>query len=248
MGDIEITDPKAMRALAHPVRLAILEHLQRNGPATATVLAPRVGATPSVTSWHLRHLAGFGLVRDADPDPDAGGDGRRDRRERRWQAVARGFRFEVPEDDGDEEGRSAARLLSREMFLRSADLPARWAATVEPGLDPAWRRLSGLANTRVVVTPEEAAAIEDGIERVLAPYVTRDAADRPAAARSVRLLRYTLPEGEPQGEGEVPAEVEAQGRAPGPDSGADSDSDSDSYTDTGTRTAARKCDDGGGTR
>jgi DNA-binding transcriptional ArsR family regulator len=128
LGDLEITDPKTMRALAHPVRLAILERLQRHGPATATQLAPDVGATPSVTSWHLRHLAGFGLVRDAKSGPD--------RRQRRWEAVARGFRFEVPADPADEEGRSAARVLSREMFLRSADLPHRWVAEAEPGLDP----------------------------------------------------------------------------------------------------------------
>ncbi|RCG28657.1 ArsR family transcriptional regulator [Sphaerisporangium album] len=187
LGDIEITDPLAMRALAHPVRLAILERLQRHGPATATQLSPDVGATPSVTSWHLRHLAGFGLVRDAEPGPD--------RRQRRWEAVARGFRFEVPEDPDDEEGRAAARVLSREMFLRSADLPNRWAAEVEPTLDPAWRRLAGLANTRVVVSAHELAAIEDAIERVLAPYVTRDQAARPADGRGVRLLRYVLPEG-----------------------------------------------------
>ncbi|WP_086809530.1 ArsR/SmtB family transcription factor [Streptomyces reticuliscabiei] len=186
LGDIEITDPQAMRALAHPVRLAILERLQRHGPATATQLAPDVGATPSVTSWHLRHLAGFGLVRDAEPGPD--------RRQRRWEAVARGFRFEAPEDPDDEEGRSAAQVLSREMFLRSGDLPNRWAAEVEPKLEPAWRRLAGLANTRVVVSADELAAIEDAIERILAPYVTRGEAARPADGRGVRLLRYALPE------------------------------------------------------
>ncbi|MEU6609831.1 helix-turn-helix domain-containing protein [Streptomyces shenzhenensis] len=186
LGDIEITDPQTMRALAHPVRLAILERLQRHGAATATQLAPDVGATPSVTSWHLRHLAGFGLVRDAEPGPD--------RRERRWEAVARGFRFEAPEDPDDEQGRSAARALSREMFLRSADLPNRWTAEVEPRLDSVWRRLAGLANTRIVVSADELAAIEDGIERVLAPYVTRDEAARPADCREVRLLRYVLPE------------------------------------------------------
>ena len=38
-GDFEITDPQAMRALAHPVRLAALSYLQKNGPATATQLA-----------------------------------------------------------------------------------------------------------------------------------------------------------------------------------------------------------------
>ncbi|MFD0341061.1 ArsR/SmtB family transcription factor [Streptomyces sp. NPDC127117] len=196
LGDIEITDPQAMRALAHPVRLAILDHLQRHGPATATQLAPDVGATPSVTSWHLRHLAGFGLVRDSEPGPD--------RRQRRWEAVASGFRFETPQDPADEEGRAAARVLSQEMFRRSAGLPGRWAAEVEPGLDPAWLGQAGLANTRVVVTAGELAAIEDGIERLLAPYITRDPAERPAEARGVRLLRYVLPEGAEEQTGRTP--------------------------------------------
>ncbi|MEU1416876.1 helix-turn-helix domain-containing protein [Streptomyces sp. NPDC005731] len=188
LGDIEITDPKAMRALAHPVRLALLERLQRYGPATATQLSPHVGATPSVTSWHLRHLAGFGLVRDAA----AGGD----RRERRWEAVARGFRVEVPEG---EEGQSAAHALSRQMFAGAADLPHRWLSETEPELEPQWRRIAGLANTRVVVTAEELAAIEDAMEAVLAPYVVRDPAQRPDGSRDVRLLRYVLPEGAAEG-------------------------------------------------
>lgn len=183
LGDIAITDPQAMRALAHPVRLAILERLQRHGPATATQLAPDVNATPSVTSWHLRHLAGFGLVQDAEAGTD--------RRQRRWEAAARGFRFEAPDD---EEGRTAARALTREMLMRYGDLPGRWAAEVEPGLDPVWQGAAGLANTRVVVSAEELAVVQDEIERVLAPYVTRDPAERPAGSRGVRLLRYALPE------------------------------------------------------
>ncbi|PWI08982.1 transcriptional regulator [Streptomyces sp. NWU339] len=196
LGDIEITDPQAMRALAHPVRLAILARLQRYGPATATQLAPDVGATPTVTSWHLRHLAGFGLVRDSEPGPD--------RRQRRWEAVARGFRFESPQDPADEDGQSAARVLSQQMFLHYAEVPSRWAAEIEPELEPEWRRLAGLANTRVVVSAEELAAIEDGIERLLAPYVTRDPAERPADGRCVRLMRYVLPEGAEEQTGQTP--------------------------------------------
>ncbi|MCX4966841.1 helix-turn-helix domain-containing protein [Streptomyces sp. NBC_00654] len=196
LGDIEISDPQAMRALAHPVRLAILDRLTRHGPATATQLAPDVGATPSVTSWHLRHLAGFGLVRDSEPGSD--------RRQRRWEAAARGFRFRTPQDPADEAGRSAVRVLSQQMFLRYADLPSRWAAEVEPELDPAWQRLAGLANTRLVVSAEELAAIEDGIERVLAPYVTRDPAERPADGRGVQVMRYVLPEGAEEQTGQTP--------------------------------------------
>ncbi|MFE7270325.1 ArsR/SmtB family transcription factor [Streptomyces sp. NPDC057623] len=184
LGDIEITDPKAMRALAHPVRLAVLERLQRDGPATATQLSPHVGATPSVTSWHLRHLAGFGLVRDA-------AEGGSDRRERRWEAVARGFRFQMPEDA---EGTAAARALGWEMLARAAELAERWATDTEPRLEPAWRRVAKLADTRIVVSADELAAIDDAIEAVLAPYVLRDAADRPRDTRGVRLLRHALPE------------------------------------------------------
>ncbi len=194
LGDVVVTDPKAMRALAHPVRLAILDLLRRNGPSTATELAPEVGATASVTSWHLRHLASFGLVCDSEPSAD--------RRYRRWESAGRGFRFEVPEDPDDVEGRSAARLLAEQVFLRSADMPARWLAGTEPRLEPAWRRLAGVADTRVLVSAEELAAILAEIENVLAPYVTRDAAERPPDSRRVRLLRYALPEdsGRPAGD------------------------------------------------
>ncbi|WP_430790575.1 ArsR/SmtB family transcription factor [Actinoplanes sp. G11-F43] len=171
LGDVEITDPQTMRALAHPVRLAILDVLRRNGPATATQLAPDVGATPTVTSWHLRHLAGFGLVRDAEPGPD--------RRQRRWEAVGRGFRFSSPED-GDEATTSAARSLTQEMFQRYAGLPVQWITDVEPGLTPEWRRLSvnygirplgallgGLLGTAAGIRPSLLVAAAGGVLSVL---------------------------------------------------------------------------------
>lgn len=191
-GDFEITDPQALRALAHPVRLAILDLLQRHGPATATQLSPHVGATPSVVSWHLRHLASFGLVSDWD--------GGTSKRERWWQAVAKGFRFSLP-DDAD--GQSAARQLQGEMFAQYAELPQRWLLQDEPRLSIRWRRLAGMANTRIVVTAEELRQIEDAMERLLAPYVRRKGKERPAKARGVRLLRYVLPE--PDQEDQPPA-------------------------------------------
>jgi len=181
--DFEIKDPQALRALAHPVRLAILERLQRHGPATATQLSPDVGASPSVVSWHLRHLARFGLVTDWD--------GATSKRERWWQAAARGFRFEMPDDP---EGQSAARQLQGKMFARYADLPQHWLLNDEPRLANRWRQLAGMANTRIVVTVEELREIEDGIEKLLAPYVRRKETKAPAGARGVRLLRYSLPE------------------------------------------------------
>lgn len=183
-GDLEISDPQALRALAHPTRLAILERLQRYGPSTASRLSPHVGATPSVVSWHLRHLAGFGLVKDWD--------GAETRRERGWQAAARGFRFAPRE--GDTEALEAARQLNLEHLARAAEIPMRWLEQDEANLSPKWRELSGLANTTVRLTPEELEAVEDAVEELLAPYVNRPEQDAPEGARAVRLLRYVLPE------------------------------------------------------
>lgn len=182
-GDLELTEPTAMRALSHPVRLAILSRLQRYGAATATELSEHVGASPSVTSWHLRHLAGFGLVRDSA----VGGDARK----RYWEASARGFRFQFPDD---EEGQAASRLLSRTLFQQYDDLPRRWMAEDEPRLEPEWRREAGMSNTNVRLTVAELAAVKSAIEQVLAPYVTRDAADQPPGSRHVRFMGYVMPE------------------------------------------------------
>jgi DNA-binding transcriptional ArsR family regulator len=184
-GDIELT-PRGMRALAHPVRLAILNQLQRHGPSTATVLAPIVGATPSVTSWHLRHLAEHGLVRDADIE----GDGR----QRWWEAVARGIRFAPPTDGGDED-REAYRMLARVITADVERYPRQWEREVEPHLDGEWLALSGLANTRILTTAAELADVEAKLEAILAPYVLRkdDPDDRPDGVRGVRILRYVLP-------------------------------------------------------
>jgi DNA-binding transcriptional ArsR family regulator len=185
-GDFEITDPQAMRALAHPVRLAALSWLQKNGPATATQLSEHVGASPSVTSWHLRHLASFGLVVDGPPPTGT------DRRQRWWNAVAHGFRYEMPDTP---EGVEAGRLLRAEMMSQALEAAQNWLVETEPNLDPEWSRLAGSANTLLVVTPAEAEEIESAIEELLAPYVQRrDAAGTPAGARPVRYLRISLPE------------------------------------------------------
>jgi len=179
-GDVEL-DAKGMRALAHPVRLAILDQLRTGGPNTATGLAPLVGASPSVTSWHLRHLAEHGLVQDADQQ--SGG------RKRWWQAVSPGFRF----SSGDEESRAAALALTAALEEVEGDLPGQWREQVEPLLEAEWRRLSGQANTSIAVTVEELAELQTAFEELLAPYVQRNTTGTPTEARVVRFLRYTLP-------------------------------------------------------
>ncbi|WP_197274977.1 ArsR/SmtB family transcription factor [Luteipulveratus halotolerans] len=183
-GDIEL-DAQGMRALAHPVRLAILTRLQSDGPSTATALSEHVGATPSVASWHLRHLAKHGLVRDSEQR----GSGR----ERWWEAAARGIRFTATDDAS----RAAYDALRTTMEAAEGDLVGDWQRDVEPHLEPEWAEVAGRSNTTVLVTAQEAAEVEGAIEQVLAPYVLRKDAPEtaPDGAREVRLLRHAMPQG-----------------------------------------------------
>src|ERR1700709_2206920 len=77
---VRLTDPRAIRALAHPARLAVLDALTDvDKTITATQAAQLTGLSPSAMSYHLRALAKWGIVRVADGAADVDG------RERRWR-------------------------------------------------------------------------------------------------------------------------------------------------------------------
>lgn len=81
---MEITDPKAIRALAHAARLEVISELYSTQVSrTATELAAQTGLTPSAMSYHLRALQKWGIVAPAPTTGDA--------RERRWQAAGTDF-------------------------------------------------------------------------------------------------------------------------------------------------------------
>src|ERR1700744_5591086 len=86
-----VSDPRALRALAHPLRLALLDRLMSFGEQTAAQCAAAVGSTASNCSYHLRALARVGLV-----EPGSSSD----RRERPWRATSTGLEF-GPADPSD---------------------------------------------------------------------------------------------------------------------------------------------------
>lgn len=188
VGDLVLTDPAAMRALADALRLALLDRLRRERPATAAELSPHVQATRSAIEEHLQELARFGLAACRGLVSDTDGS--------RWSALGKGFVFEIPDDP---EGQAAARSLGNSMLLHYVDLPRRWVADEEPRLELDWVRAAGLLNARVTATPDELRRIQEGLERLLEPFLTRKSDDVPAEAGRVRILSYFMPEPTPDG-------------------------------------------------
>ena len=186
-----ISDPKALRALAHAGRYAILEHLQGRGPATATECAEVAGLSPSACSYHLRLLARHGLVEPAEPDDDP--DRERDGRERVWRAVSAGWQSDPDPSADPAEVQAIDSTLTRVM-LASSD--AKVLAFVDRGAsEPEWRDAALLSNSTIVATAEELAQICEGLMAVLRPYLrsNRPPDEAPEAACEVHVAIRTAP-------------------------------------------------------
>src|SRR5436190_15360824 len=141
-----ITDPRALRALAHPGRYAILERLQVDGPATATECAEVAQLSPSACSYHLRLLARYGFVEEAEPRDDGG--------ERVWRATMLGWQSGLGDDVSPQETHAVDMALARVM-LDSAD--RKTLAWVDgANLEPAeWRDAALISNSTILVTSDE---------------------------------------------------------------------------------------------
>lgn len=181
-----ITDPQALRAIAHPGRFAILERLQVDGPATATECAEVAGLSPSACSYHLRLLARYGFVEEDEARSDA--------RERVWRAVFRGWQSEIGDDVDRRESRAVDMALARVM-LDSADRKAL-AWTDHAREEPAeWQDAALLSNSTIVVTAQELAEVTDRLMEVLRPYfaTSREGEEIPEGARLVHAALRLIP-------------------------------------------------------
>lgn len=180
----KISDPKAMRALAHPLRIQMLEALTTRGTATATELADMLDESPSNCSFHLRKLAEHGYIERAD---EATG------REKPWRVVDPEQNI-VPDinDPAAVEASTAVGAAIREWDvarMRSADFrqnPERWRGAMSQ------------RGATLYLTPAEAKALADSIGELVELYLDRvtDPARRPEGVGMVRLFAATtyLPE------------------------------------------------------
>lgn len=154
---MQVTDPRAMRAMAHPLRLDLIELLGTVGPATAAECARHLDSTQASCSFHLRQLAKYGFVEQATPRGDA--------RERPWQLT------DIEQRWSSSEGGAAAAELERVFVQREADRMMAWSASEEP--DPGWRESAFVGGATVPLTAAEMAEVRDRLREVLEPYIGR---------------------------------------------------------------------------
>ena len=178
-----LTDAREMRALAHPLRVQLLEVLTREGPLTATEAAELVGESPANCSFHLRTLAKYGFVEEAP-----GGSGR----SRPWRRTSLGISLSMADEDG--EASVAAHTLAAMNQERVLQRLREW--TIQESSAPAEWRTSAFADTFLMyLTPQELQGVEADIYAVVTKYHDRtlDLAKRPPEARPVSIAAFGHP-------------------------------------------------------
>jgi DNA-binding transcriptional ArsR family regulator len=155
------------------------------GEQTAAQCAEAVGSTPSNCSYHLRVLAGAGLV-------EAGGSA--DRRERPWRSTSTGLEF-GPEDPVPSSSSAAAARAVDELALSRDEELTRRALERHRQQPAAWRAAEANNSYALRTTPSELERLVKEIDRLVRPYIalTRDAAPDDADVAYLRLLAFRHP-------------------------------------------------------
>jgi predicted transcriptional regulator len=194
---LTLTDAKAMRAVAHPVRMGLIELFGYHETLTATEASELLGESPANCAFHLRTLAKYGFVREA-----GGGKGR----QRPWALVNRNVMITAHRQEP--QAALAADELAKVWLDRWIER-ARRVFGSRPEL-PGWEEASGWTSRHVFLTPEETVRLRNEVRKMLYRYEDRltNPALRPDGALPVEWAIFAAP---------VPAELSEPASAVRPD-------------------------------
>lgn len=180
-----ISNPERIRALAHPVRLALLDHLEKVEDATATQCAEAVGESVASCSFHLHTLAKYGFI---EPAPRRG-------RERPWRSTVREG-MDVRPDEQTAGSRRAVAELAGLQVLRQAERIREYLAGYADEPEE-WAQATTITSSTFWATAQELARLSEHLQSVAVEWFAGREADpeqRPEGARRAHLFAVANPE------------------------------------------------------
>ncbi|MGW0395671.1 ArsR/SmtB family transcription factor [Streptomyces sp. NPDC003042] len=182
---VRALDVRALRGLAHPLRIRLLGALRMSGPATASQLAERFGESSGATSYHLRQLAAHGFVEDA-PEHGKG-------RERWWKASHDGTQFdESLISDDDPATRSAAEVFLAEIMKIHTQELTTWLGEAH-SWSSEWRGATDLSDFTLKLTPGQSHELIHKVHELINSYRDLPPAADPEGMETVRFHTHAFP-------------------------------------------------------
>ncbi|MGH9302849.1 MAG: winged helix-turn-helix domain-containing protein [Acidimicrobiales bacterium] len=180
----EVNDARTLRALAHPVRIALLEVLTLRGPLTATEAGEEIGESPTTCSFHLRQLAKYGFVEEA-----GGGRGR----SRPWRMTSLGM--QLSSAGGGPEAEVALAAVTSLLRERQLSRYRSWLGT-RASYPKAWRDAATESEYILYVTAGELEELGRELSELLLGCFGERLSDpktRPAGSLPVEVLLVSYP-------------------------------------------------------
>lgn len=179
--DVPIHDPRVLRAIAHPVRTAILGEIEAGGPVRAADVAQALDIPANQASFHLRQLAKYGLVEEA---PEAA----RDKRDRVWKATSRGVSANLNDLAKTPGGQAAV-----EVFRHSASAWAHHLIDVAIGPTEEKDTIRTMANQSVRLTKQEADQLRLEMQDLIEGWADRTRGRDDTSRRTYSVLQVLQP-------------------------------------------------------
>lgn len=176
-----LRDPRAIKALAHPARLAVIDEFFTGRRLTATECAEIAGLSASAMSYHLRALEKWGIIRRSETT----GDGR----ERPWEAA--GDRLMVDSAEPRASAAGEAVLVGRLLDRQRADTLA-WVSSQDEA-SSSWYDATSISSGAFWVTQEEAKQLSERMGALVSRFERRTPQDAPAGARRLRISYSVVP-------------------------------------------------------
>jgi DNA-binding transcriptional ArsR family regulator len=174
-----VLEMAALKGLAHPLRVAIIDVLSAYGAATASTLAERLGESSGATSYHLRQLEKHGFVRE-DTTRGSG-------RERWWERVPRPISLNATEFGSAGADREASDLVMAEW---QRNRQKRLGAFLSHGLDAVgkeWIEVSNVGTANVQLTREQMHDLTEELSAVVDGYLDKYRNQKTPGARPVQI-------------------------------------------------------------
>lgn len=178
-------DLVALKALAHPLRIQIIEALSTYGSFTASGLAERLGESSGATSYHLRQLEKHGFVREVD--------GKGTTRERWWERVPGGLNIGSDAATATEAGRSASTMIFRQIRYNQERLLIDFVDRATEEMPKEWLDGSAITTMSANMTPAQLKEFTGEYMKLAEKYVVPNEDSRTPGSRPIQVNFHAFP-------------------------------------------------------
>jgi DNA-binding transcriptional ArsR family regulator len=179
-----VVDLESLKALAHPLRVRIIDTLSTYGSFTASGLAERLGESSGSMSYHLRQLEKHDFIREVD--------GKGTGRERWWERTPGAIELTSKDVQASEAGRQATRLVVREFGILKENALADFIETAD-SLPEEWSEASAISTAHAFVTADELKEFNEHIFTLIRDFAEARRGKQPPGTRPIEFHYNSFP-------------------------------------------------------